>query len=210
MSLNAVGCNIFFFYFSLLILFLGKHLLQHLLPTYISLPSILTVFAKVNLNTSHLAPNFQHGVHSPGWNNKGGQGKHIRESPGRRGEVEGRQTDLKPLWRPLLMTEAFGNYISLSAAWFCSGSVGGFSFLPCLGDFERQEHGCELREKGVIWTSFSFGSAAVTAVGPEPGRMSMYVCYVSVCKGRNLSFPVPLQRVSHPLRDPPCSFQFPS
>lgn len=66
MSLNSVGCNIFFFYFSLLILFLGKHLLQCLLPTCIFLTSIFATSAKVNLNTSHLAPSFQHRVHSSG------------------------------------------------------------------------------------------------------------------------------------------------
>ena len=80
MSLKCAGCNVFFFYFSLLILFLGKHLLQCLLPAYIFLKLIIAISAKVNLNTSHLAWNFQYKVHSSGWNSKEGQGKQVREA----------------------------------------------------------------------------------------------------------------------------------
>lgn len=56
------------------------------------------------------------------------------------------------------MTEAFENYISPNAAWFFSGLVGAFFFFLCSDDLERQEHGCELRGKGIIRTLFSFGS----------------------------------------------------
>lgn len=80
MTLKYAGCNVFFFYFSLLILFLGKHLCDVFCQLIFFLKLIFGISAKVNLSTSHLASNIQYRVHSSGYNSKEGQGKQEREA----------------------------------------------------------------------------------------------------------------------------------